>query len=129
MSTSFQGASGPSGHAGSRPAFGQPPQVVSVNHIPPQPALTRLKQVSPELPILREIRRLTVRSSIDASDLRANKLSGGIILPLKCHCHSMRCVLIPSTKYTPDRSEVVVCDKGKDRHFVEVGGQAGLRDR
>jgi len=38
MSTSLQGASGPSGHAGLPPAFGQP--AVSGNDTAPKPALT-----------------------------------------------------------------------------------------
>jgi hypothetical protein len=63
MATSSRGDPGTSGHAGLRPALGQP--VVSVNHITPQPALTWLKQVPPEQLILREIRRLVVRLLIN----------------------------------------------------------------
>jgi hypothetical protein len=88
MSTPLQGTSGPSGSAGLRPAFGQP--VVSVNHITWSLALTLLKQVSPEQPILREIKRLIVRLFIDTFGLRTNKLLDGTILPLERHRHSTR---------------------------------------
>ena len=71
MSIPFQGASGPSGHAGLRPALGQ--QAVSRNHPALQPALTQLEQISTEQPIFREIRRLIVRLFVDAFDLKTNK--------------------------------------------------------
>lgn len=101
MSTPLQGASGPSGHAGSGLALGQP--VVSASHIAPQPVLTRLKQVSPEQSTFREIRRLIVRLFTDPFYLRTNRLLGGTITPLKCYCHSARYVPVPPTKYPPDR--------------------------
>lgn len=72
MSIPFQGASGPSGNAGLRSAFGQP--VVRGNQIALEPTLMSLQQISPEQPILREIRRLIVSLLIDAFDLRADKL-------------------------------------------------------
>ena len=74
MSTPFQGASGPSGQAGLRPAFGQP--AVSRNHTAPEPVLTELQQMSPEQSISYQLRRLVVRLLTDIFDVRANDMPG-----------------------------------------------------
>jgi hypothetical protein len=90
MAASSQGDPGMSGFARSRPALGQP--AVSVNHIKPQPALTRLKQVPPERLILREIRKLVVRILINPFGPGTNRLFRGTSNPLKRYCHSVRSV-------------------------------------
>ena len=119
MSTPFQGASGPSGHAGFGTALGQP--TVGRNHATPEPVVISLQQILPkEKPIYLQLRRLTVRFLADVSNLRANELFGGTRNPLK-HCwHGTRYNPVPLTKYSPDRSEGVVCDKGTDRRFIEI---------
>lgn len=67
MSTSYQGASGPSGHAGLQPAPGQP---VNGNHAIPGPVLTRLEQPSQERLTSNQIRKLTVRPFVERFNLR-----------------------------------------------------------
>ena len=67
MSTYYQGASGPSGHAGLQPAPGQP---VNGNHAIPGPVLTRLEQPSQERLTSNQIRKLTVRPLIERFNLR-----------------------------------------------------------
>ena len=74
MSLPSQGTSGPSGHAGSRPAFGQP---VSRNHTTPRLALIKPHQTLPERSIPHQLRRLTVRLLVNAFNLRADILLGG----------------------------------------------------
>ena len=68
MSTPFQGASGPSGHAGLGTAPGQP--TVSGNHAAPKPVLISLQQIPPkEQPISLQLRKLTVRFFADVFNL------------------------------------------------------------
>ena len=54
---------------------------------------------------------------------RANEPFGGtsnLLNPLK-HCwHGTRYNSVSPTKYPPDRSEGIFCDKGKGRRFVEI---------
>jgi len=123
MSTPFEGASGPSGHAGLRPALRQP---VRGNHATPVPVLTWLEQAPPEQSISYQIRKLTVRLLVDVFDLRTDKLLGDTSTLLKRYCHTMRYDPVPLTKYPPDRSEGVICDEGKDRRFVGTVRWAGL---
>ena len=75
MSTPFQGTSGPSGHAGFRPAFGQ--SAVSGPHAAPALSLISSQQISPEQSISHQLRRLIVRHSIDVFRLGANETPGG----------------------------------------------------
>ena len=72
MSTPFQGASGPSGHAGTAPAFGK--LAVSENHTAPEPSLMSFQQTSPEQYVSHQLRRLTVRLLSDVFDRMADKL-------------------------------------------------------
>ena len=120
MSTTFQGASGPRGHAGTRLAFGQ--LTVSGSHTAPEPSLMSLQQTLPEQSIFREIRKLIVRLFVGASDLRANKLPGGTSTLLKPYWLSTRYDPLLLTKHLSDQPEGAVCDKGKGRHTVEVAG-------
>ena len=120
MSTPFQGASGPSGHAGSRPAFGQP--AVSRNYAAPQPVLISLQQISPEQPVSHQLRKLTVRLLVDVFNAKSNKLPGDTSTPLKRYWHSMRYDLVPPTKHPPDPAEKDICDKGTVRRFAEMVG-------
>ena len=120
MSPSFQGVSGPSGSAGSLPAFGQ--LAVRGNYAALEPALTSLQQIPPEQPILREIKRLIVRLLIDPFDPRANKLPGGISTPLKHYWYNTRYDSVFLTNYSPNRPEGFICDKGTDRHFGQKFG-------
>ena len=87
----------------------------------PKPVVISLEQIPPqEQPISLQLRKLTVRLLADVFNLRANELFGGTRNPLK-HCwHGTRYNPVPLTKYPPDRSEGVVCDKGTDRHFIEI---------
>ena len=118
MSTSFQGASGPSGHAGFGTALGK--LAVSGSYVAPEQTLISLQQTPPEQPISHQLRKLTVRLLADVFNLRANELSGGISNPLK-HCwRGTRYDSVFPTKHPPDRSEGVVCDEGTDRRFVEI---------
>jgi len=66
MSTSLQGALGPSGHAGSFSGLAQP---VSGNHVEPSQVLIGLEQISQEQSISNQIRKLTVRLLIGVSNL------------------------------------------------------------
>ena len=74
MSTSSQGTSGPSGHSGLRPAFGQP--VVSGSHIESNPASISSRQVSTEQSISNQLRRLIVRLLTNVFNLGANDTPG-----------------------------------------------------
>jgi len=110
MSTPPQGASGPSGHIGFRPAFGPP--VSSRNHTAPELALTILQQIPQEQSISNQIRRLNVRLLVDVFNLRANKLSGYLSTLLKGYSHNTRYYRVPMTKYHPSNPpEGVICDK------------------
>ena len=51
---------------------------------------------------------------------RANELFGGTSNPLKNCWHGTRYDSVPPTKYPPDRSEGIICDKGTDRRFAEI---------
>jgi hypothetical protein len=113
MYTLSQGTSGPSAHAGLRPAPGQP--TVSGNHPAPQ-------QISPEQSMSNEIRRLIVSPLVDVFDLRANEPSGGSSALLKHYGHSTRYDPVSRTEYPPNRSEGVVRGKGRVWRFDEKPG-------
>ena len=51
---------------------------------------------------------------------RANEPFGGTSNPLKNCWHGTRYDSVPPTKYPPDRSEGIICDKGTDRRVVEI---------
>ena len=125
MSATYQGASGPSGHAGLRAALGPP---VSGSHAAPKPVLTRLEQPSQERLVSNQIRKLTVRFLVDMFDLVANKIPGGTRTLLKCSWNSIRFDSVPLTNYPSESSIGVVSDERNDRHFVGTLGWAGLRD-
>jgi hypothetical protein len=101
MATSYQGASGPSGHAGLQPV---PVQLVSGNHAALEPVLTRLQQPSQEQLILNQIRKLTVSLLVDMFDLRIDNLPGDTSALSKRPWNCTRYDPIPLTKYPPDRS-------------------------
>ena len=88
----------------------------------PEPLLMSLQQTSPEQSTSREIRKLIVRLLVGVSDLRTNKLPGGTSILSKPYWDSTRYDPLFLTKHPSDRPEGVVCDKGKDRHTVEVSG-------
>ena len=67
MSTSFQGASGPSGHAGFGTALGK--LAVSGSYVAPEQTLISLQQIPPEQPISHQLRKLTVRLLADVFSL------------------------------------------------------------
>ena len=112
MSTPFQGTSGPSGHAGFRPAFGQP--AVSRFRAAPDPLLISLQQISPEQSISHQLRRLIVRHSADAFRLGANETSDGTSNPWKRCSRVTRYDSAHLTEYSSDRSSGVVRNKGTD---------------
>ena len=95
--------------------------MVGGNHAAPKPVVISLQQILPkEKPIYLQLRRLTVRFLADVSNLRANELFGGTRNPLKNCWHGTRYDSVPPTKYPPDRSEGIICDKGTDRRVVEI---------
>ena len=113
MSTPFQGASGPSGHAGFRPAFGQP--AVSGLRAAPSPLLISLQQIPPEQSISHQLRRLIVRHSIDLFRLSANGTPDYTSNPWKCCSRGKRCGSAHLMKYSSNRSKGgVVCNEGSD---------------
>ena len=68
MSILFQGASGPSGHAGLGIAPGQP--TVGGNHAAPKPVVISLQQIPPkEQQTSLQLRKLTVRFFADVFNL------------------------------------------------------------
>ena len=68
MSNLFQGASGPSGHAGFGTAPGQ--LTVGANHAAPKPVVISLQQIPPkDQPISLQLRKLTVRLLADVFNL------------------------------------------------------------
>ena len=124
MFTSHQGASGPSGYAGSGPA---PVQPVSGDHATTEPVLIRLEQLSQERLSSNQIRKLTVRSFVDMFGLRANGLSGDIRnLSKRSWNSSTRYDPVPLTECPSDWSIGVVRDEGKDRYVVGTLREAGL---
>jgi len=118
MSTSLQGASGPSGHAGLRPAFGQP--AVSGNDTAPEPVLTKLQQMLQERSISDQLKTLIVRPLTGVFDVSANDPHGGTSNPSKSYGRrTLRYDPARPTKYPPDQSEGFVCDERKARRFGE----------
>ena len=117
MSTSYNGASGPSGHAGLLQFAPEPP--VSRNHATPGLVLTSLEQPSQERLVFDQIKKLTVSLSVDTFNLRVNKLSGDT----RTRSRNMtRYDPVPPPKYRPDRSVGVVCDEGNACFFAGTVG-------
>ena len=119
MSTSYQGASGPSGYGGLRPA---PIQPVSKNYAKPELVLTQSDQVSQEQLMSNQIRKLTVRPLVDVSNLRVNKFVGDTRTPSRCYWNSTTYGPMLPTKYLPNRSVGIICDEGKNRCLVGTLG-------
>lgn len=100
--------------------------MVSRNHgaFWPRP-LTRSEEIPSKNPTFPEIRRLIVRFLVDDFGLRANRLSGGTITPLKCCGRSIRYDHVPLTKHSPNRLEGVVCYGVKSLDRLGVGMDGG----
>lgn len=86
--------------------------------------LTWSEEIPSENPTFPGIRRLIVIFPDHDFCLRANKLSGGTITPLKCCWRSIRYDHIPLTKHPPNRLEGAVCYEVKslDRLGTRTGG-------
>ena len=106
MSTSYQGAPDPSGHAGFQRV---PVQPVGQYHAAPVLTLTRFEQPSQERLVSNQIRKLTVRLLIGVLDLMINELPGDTRM---CFWNSTRYDPAHPTAFTPDQSVGVVRDKG-----------------